>query len=100
MRQRTWYESQRSGLGHDFLDSTEATFRLILDRPVQYPVLHRSTRRAFIPRFPFGVFSKSRMQISSLSRSCMRDGTHCVGVSAHNNAFKYVPACGLPTDAC
>lgn len=37
----SWYESQRLGLGHDFLDAAEAVFQLIAEHPSQYPLLHR-----------------------------------------------------------
>jgi len=52
----SWYENQREGLGHEFLDVVEATFLRIAEHPSQYPVLHRNTRRALLPRFPFGIF--------------------------------------------
>jgi len=52
----SWYESQRSRLGHEFLDAVEATLTCVSDNPLQFPVLHRSTRRALLSRFPFGVF--------------------------------------------
>jgi plasmid stabilization system protein ParE len=51
-----WYESQRLRLGHDFLDAIEASFARISENPLQFPVLYRGTRRALLPRFPFGVF--------------------------------------------
>jgi hypothetical protein len=37
----SWYEQQRGGLGHEFLD-----------------VVHRETRRALMTRFPFGIYSR------------------------------------------
>ena len=52
----TWYEQQRQGLGQKFLDEALAIFRAIAAQPMMYPVLHRSTRRALISRFPFGVY--------------------------------------------
>lgn len=51
-----WYEKQRLRLGHDFLDAAEKTFKLIAEHPLLYPVVHRSTRRALLSRFPFGVY--------------------------------------------
>lgn len=51
-----WYESQRLRLGHDFLDAVEASFARISENPLQFPILYRSTRRALLSRFPFGVF--------------------------------------------
>jgi plasmid stabilization system protein ParE len=52
----SWYEQQREGLGHDFLDEALSAFRLIADQPLTYPVVHRDTRRALMTRFPFGIY--------------------------------------------
>ena len=51
-----WYEQQRAGLGHEFLDQVLATFRSIAEQPLRYPVIRRNTRRALMGRFPFGVY--------------------------------------------
>lgn len=51
-----WYEEQRQGLGHEFLDEVLSLCQTISERPAMYPVVHRSTRRALIRRFPFGVY--------------------------------------------
>jgi toxin ParE1/3/4 len=52
----SWYEQQRMGLGHEFLEEALASFRRIAEQPLTYPVLHRSTRRALMSRFPFGIY--------------------------------------------
>jgi toxin ParE1/3/4 len=54
----SWYEQQRVGLGHAFLDETLAAFELIADQPLVYPIIYRDLRRALLPRFPFGVYFK------------------------------------------
>ena len=52
-----WYESQRPGLGEEFLAALKTTRDRVLEHPEAYPVLHRDTRRALIPqRFPYGLF--------------------------------------------
>ena len=51
-----WYETQRQGLGHSFLDEVRAAIDLIVERPERFPVVTRNTRRALIRRFPYGVF--------------------------------------------
>lgn len=51
-----WYEEQRPGLGHRFLDEVLAVFSRISEVPLMYPIIHRNMRRAFIRRFPFGVY--------------------------------------------
>jgi plasmid stabilization system protein ParE len=52
----SWYEQQRSGLGHEFLDEALRALQAIADQPLIYPVVRRNTRRALIPRFPFGIY--------------------------------------------
>lgn len=52
-----WYESQRPGLGEEFLTAITRTRDRVLERPEAYPVLHRDTRRALVPeRFPYALF--------------------------------------------
>lgn len=51
-----WYEEQRQGLGHEFLDEVQTTLATIAETPLMYPNVHRNTRRAVIHRFPFGVY--------------------------------------------
>ena len=52
----SWYESQRIGLGHEFLDSVLDALDHISKNPEAYPVVHRSTHRTVLSRFPFAVF--------------------------------------------
>ena len=52
----SWYESQQIGLGHEFLDSVLEAMDHIGESPEAYPVVHRSTHRAVLSRFPFAVF--------------------------------------------
>jgi hypothetical protein len=51
-----WYEERRSGLGKDFLLQVDACISSIRMNPYSYPVKHKAIRRAFIRRFPHGVF--------------------------------------------
>jgi toxin ParE1/3/4 len=51
-----WYETQRQGLGLEFLFSVEATLALLQGTPELHPLIHKQVRRALIRRFPFGVF--------------------------------------------
>jgi hypothetical protein len=48
-----WYESQRYGLGEDFLSVVDAAFERIRRQPnVHFPV-HGDYRRALLRRFPY-----------------------------------------------
>ena len=40
----TWYERQREGLGHNFLDDVLIALDTISENPNIYPVVHRQTR--------------------------------------------------------
>ena len=51
-----WYELQRSGLGHEFLDQVAAALDAIRSGPFSFPAVHRGARRALIKRFPFSIF--------------------------------------------
>ncbi len=51
-----WYEAQRPGLGHEFLDEVAAMLSGIAENPQRFPDVHRNTRRAVIQRFPFGIY--------------------------------------------
>jgi hypothetical protein len=47
----------RSGLGEEFLVALNATKHHVIEQPEAYPLLHRATRRALLPRrFPYGLF--------------------------------------------
>lgn len=52
-----WYEAQRRGLGEEFPAALQVTRNRVPEYPEAFPVLHRDTRRALIPRrFPYGRF--------------------------------------------
>ena len=53
-----WYEEQRQGLGHEFLDEVLTMLSSIAEAPLMYPDVYRNTRRAVIRRFPFSVYFK------------------------------------------
>ena len=53
-----WYESQRPGLGEEFLAAVQSTSDSIAAHPAMYPVIHRDTRRALVQRFPYGTFDR------------------------------------------
>lgn len=51
-----WYEEQRAGLGPIFLHSVEVALQAIGSRPAMYPVVHRTTRRFLLPKFPYALY--------------------------------------------
>lgn len=52
----SWYESQMPELGGEFLDTVLEMLTSIEQSPMSYPVVHRDTHRAVLPRFPFSIF--------------------------------------------
>jgi plasmid stabilization system protein ParE len=51
-----WYEDQRAGLGNEFLGEVQTALARVDSHPKLNPILHRETRRAFLRRFPYGIF--------------------------------------------
>ena len=51
-----WYEDRLAGLGADFLLSVDAALHTIARNPEQYPVVHKTIRRALTRRFPYEIF--------------------------------------------
>jgi plasmid stabilization system protein ParE len=52
----SWYEEQREGLGHEFLDDAQSLFDRICEDPLNFPVVHRKARRAVMNRLPFCIY--------------------------------------------
>jgi plasmid stabilization system protein ParE len=51
-----WYESQRKGLGENFLLCVEEALSKVSRTPQIYAIAYKDIRRALIHRFPFGIF--------------------------------------------
>ena len=57
IRSAAWrYETQRSGLGREFVAEVDEVLSRVAENPLQYQVLHREARRAIVRRFPYGLF--------------------------------------------
>ena len=51
-----WYESQRRGLGEDFLLILEDSYAKISREPHGYQLIYKNIRRKLVNRFPYGIF--------------------------------------------
>ncbi len=51
-----WYDSQRYGLGLEFVDSVDTVLALIRRHPIVGQEVRSRIRRVLLKRFPFGVF--------------------------------------------
>lgn len=52
----SWYETQMSGLGANFLLRIDAALSSVQRNPRQYPLIHQEVRRCLVRRFPYGIF--------------------------------------------
>ena len=51
-----WYETERAGLGREFLGELRATYDRVADGPLTYQELRSGIRRALVRRFPYAVY--------------------------------------------
>ena len=51
-----WYESERAGLGVQFLNQLSVTYDRIAEDPRRYQDLESGIRRALLRRFPYAVY--------------------------------------------
>ena len=51
-----WYETERPGLGLEFLDELQTTYGRIVDGPLKYQTLRAGIRRAQLRLFPYLVY--------------------------------------------
>jgi plasmid stabilization system protein ParE len=53
---RSWYESQRAGLGDELLDEIRRAVRVLETDPERRPFYYRDFRRLLTRRFPYKIF--------------------------------------------
>jgi plasmid stabilization system protein ParE len=51
-----WYETQRVGLGSEFIAAVRASVQSIAANPEINAVLYRNTRRGLLKRFPYALY--------------------------------------------
>lgn len=51
-----WYESERAGLGLEFLDELRRVYVRVADGPLTYREIRSGIRRALLRRFPYAVY--------------------------------------------
>ena len=57
-----YYETQRAGLGYEFLSEVETAVEKISDFPEAWALVSNRTRRILPKRFPFGLLYQIRNQ--------------------------------------
>jgi toxin ParE1/3/4 len=53
---RNWYETQRAGLGDEFLADMSIALKSLAKDPQRYPDYYRGFRRVLTRRFPYKIF--------------------------------------------
>ncbi len=51
-----WYESQRPGLGAEYIEAVDRAIAAVVENPQAFPVVYRDTRRFLVERIPFGLY--------------------------------------------
>jgi plasmid stabilization system protein ParE len=54
-----WYESQRPGLGVEFIAEIERCVDAAGERPTTYAAIYKDVRRVVANRFPFSVYFRA-----------------------------------------
>lgn len=55
-----WYESQRPGLGREFVTEIEAALQQAGEMPQRFPIMLLDTRCVRVRRFPYSIFFRVR----------------------------------------
>lgn len=56
-----WYESQKSGLGIEFVTEIERALLIACENPQRFPKMLLDVRRIHIQRFPYSIFFRVRV---------------------------------------
>ena len=51
----SWYEDNRTGLGHDFLMQVDAGINFVKRNPDVHPIEYKGTKKHLIKRFPYKI---------------------------------------------
>jgi plasmid stabilization system protein ParE len=55
-----WYESQKTGLGSEFVAEIERALLQACEMPQRFPTMIQDVRRVRVRRFPYSVFFRVR----------------------------------------
>jgi len=70
-----WYEAQRPGLGAAFRRALDIAVAAVENHAEAYAVIHRSTRRVLLSRFPYGLYYRVLEQ-NIVVVACMHGKRH------------------------
>ncbi len=55
-----WYESQKTGLGIEFVEEIEHALLAACENPQRYPTVLQDVQRVRAHRFPYSIFFRTR----------------------------------------
>jgi toxin ParE1/3/4 len=61
-----WYESQRRGLGEEFLAAVRQRLEQVQEFPEAHTTVYRNVRRAVVSRFPYLIFYVARSESTTV----------------------------------
>ena len=67
-----WYETQKPGLGDEFLDCIDEMLNRLSTMPEAYPAVYRDVRRAVVKQFPYAIYYRtvsSRVIVTAIFHS-------------------------------
>lgn len=62
-----WYETQRSGLGAEFLSEVSQVLDRLAETPQIYQIVYRDVRRAIVYHFPYLIWYRVRAWLAARS---------------------------------
>jgi plasmid stabilization system protein ParE len=84
---RSWYESQRSGLGDELVAEVRSAVRLLAERPERRPVYYNGFRRLITRRFPYKIFYRVEGDCVIVFRFYIRNGNIAGNFSTAGAAY-------------
>lgn len=51
-----WYETEKPGLGHEFLEQLRAAYHRVLQNPLAFQDVRLGIRRALTRQFPYAIY--------------------------------------------
>jgi plasmid stabilization system protein ParE len=57
-----WYEAQRSGLGHEWVEKVDQAIASACETPERFAVVERDVRSIRVRKFPYRVYYRVRAQ--------------------------------------
>jgi hypothetical protein len=77
-----FYETERKGLGVDFIATVERTYEVLRESPGVGRRVGRGYRRVLVPKFPYGILYRVAAGPSTSSQGCISTAAPDTGGAA------------------